>query len=88
MNTIKATELIDLAKAMLEQSIELLEVACQGDPHTHAYLIDKLKIMSSDNHGFMSSDLNLDRLAEIYEGVEVNADEDLAGLVDEINQIF
>jgi len=62
-------EMIDMireAQDLLFQAIEILEKATAGDGNAKAYLVDHLKIMASQDHGFLSRDLNLDTLIERY----------------------
>lgn len=54
------------AQEKLFEAIEILDnyVRETNDQNAQVYLVDHLKIMASDNHGFMSKDLNLDELME------------------------
>jgi hypothetical protein len=61
-------QLVELAQDKLKEVIEILEVACKNDDNAQAYIIDHLKILCSDNHGFCDSSLNIDNLIERYEG--------------------
>lgn len=67
------SDLIREAQSRIQDAIEILEIACEGDANAEAYMIDQLKILASSNHGFLSSNLNLDELAERYEGEEVES---------------
>lgn len=58
--------LLELAQVKLQDCIRLLELACKGDAYAKAYLIDHLKIYASDDHGFLSGDINIDKLIEKY----------------------
>jgi len=62
------SELVEVAKDKLREVIEILKVACKGDENAKAYIIDHLKIICSEDHGFCSRSLNLDNLLERYEG--------------------
>ena len=59
-------DMIREAQDLLFQAIEILEKATKGDGNAKAYLVDHLKIMTSQDHGFLSRDLNLDTLIERY----------------------
>lgn len=80
-NTLSTDERIDLirqAQDLLFEAIDLLEQATAGDGNAKAYLVDHLKIMASEDHGFLSRDLNLDKLIERYreEADEIEDDPD------------
>ena len=59
--------LLELAQSKMGECIRLLELACKDDGYAKAYLIDHLKIYEGDNHGFLSGDLNIDKLIEKYQ---------------------
>ena len=75
-------DMIREAQEHLFQAIEILEKATAGDGNAKAYLVDHLKIMASEDHGFLSRDLNLDKLIERYreyaEELEDGPDDDSA----------
>lgn len=52
------------AQEHLNEAIRLLEtyVRQTDDRNAEAYLVDHLKIFAGRNHGFLSSDLNIDDL--------------------------
>jgi hypothetical protein len=54
------------AQDFLFQAIEALEyyVRETGDVNAKAYIVDRLRIMASSDHGFCASDLNIDSLKE------------------------
>ena len=52
------------AQDKLNECIELLEQAEGNNLNTKAYLIDHLKIFASNDHGFLSDDLNIDKLID------------------------
>ncbi len=86
-NTLSTDERIDLirqAQDLLFEAIGLLEQATAGDGNAKAYLVDHLKIMASEDHGFLSRDLNLDKLIERYreEADELEDDPDDDGAYD------
>lgn len=86
-NTLSTDERIDLirqAQDLLFEAIDLLEQATAGDGNAKAYLVDHLKIMASEDHGFLSRDLNLDKLIERYreEADELEDDPDDDGAYD------
>lgn len=64
------SDLVRMAQEFVNSAIEILEVACEGDANAQAYMIDQLKIHASSDHGFLSSNLNLDELAKRYEETE------------------
>jgi len=58
------------AQEKLFEAIELIEMAIEGtksEANTKAYLVDHLKIMASNNHDFLSNDLNIDKIIEDIE---------------------
>jgi hypothetical protein len=55
-------ELLRDAQDKLNECIDLLEQADGDNANTQAYLIDHLKIFASNDHGFLSRDLNIDEL--------------------------
>ncbi len=60
-------EKIDLlinAQEKLFECIELLEDAVGDDKNVNTYLIDHLKIFLSNDHGFLSNNLNIDKVIE------------------------
>lgn len=65
-NREQAIEKIEEAQGLLREAIELLDeaVTLTNDRHAEAYLVDHLKIMASDEHGFLSRDLNCDTWIE------------------------
>ena len=60
------TDLIKAAQTKLNEAIELLEIICKDDGNAKAYVLDRLKIICSNKHWFLSKDLNLDHLIERY----------------------
>ena len=54
------------AQEHLFEAIELLEVYVRetNDRNAEAYLLDHLKIMASNDHGFLSRDISVDTLIE------------------------
>jgi hypothetical protein len=60
-------EQLEDAKEMLTEAHELIQTAIRGtraERYTRAYLLDHLRIMISDDHSFLSNDLNLDKVME------------------------
>ena len=86
------SDLVRTAQVFLNNAIEILEIACEGDSNADAYMIAQLKILSSSDHGYLSNDLNLDELAERYDGnceellidSEIEIDDDLYNQFDEM----
>lgn len=67
------------AQDHLKEAISLIAdyVRVTGDSYAEAYLLDHLKIFAGRNHGFLSSDLNLDDLIEqLNEYEDGEADEE------------
>ena len=56
----------ECAKALLGACIELTQQVIEEthDENARAYLLDHLRIMHGDGHGFLSRDMNFDRLIE------------------------
>lgn len=84
LSTDERIDLIRQAQDLLFEAIDLLEQATAGDGNAKAYLVDHLKIMASEDHGFLSGDLNLDKLIERYreEADEIEDDPDDDGAYD------
>jgi hypothetical protein len=60
-------EQLEDAKEMLTEAHELIQDAIRGtrtERYTKAYLLDHLRIMISSEHGFLTNDLNLDKVME------------------------
>ena len=68
MNTKDKAERIEMlteAQEKLFEAIELIEEATSGtdnQENTKAYLLDHLRIMASNDHDFLSRDLNIDKV--------------------------
>ena len=62
----EAVDLLDRAQEDLYEVINTLEYVAEltNDEHARAYLIDHLKIMAGEGHGFMSNDFNIDKWKE------------------------
>ncbi len=60
--------LLELAQEKLGECIRLLKLGCEDDAYAKSYLIDHLRIYESDSHGFLSGDINIDKLIEKYRG--------------------
>ena len=58
------------AQAMLFDVIGAIEAVFPDDRNVKAYLTDHLRIYASDEHGFLTSDPNLDELMNRF--VQVN----------------
>ena len=50
------------AQEKLFEVIEMLEEVFDDDVNVQTYLIDHLKMFASNNHGFLTNDLNIDKL--------------------------
>jgi len=59
---------LEEAQELIFQAIEILEPALAGNANAQAYLLDHLKILASNDHGFLSRDLNLSQLIDEYSG--------------------
>ena len=73
-------ELVDLVKEAQEKLLEVIElldgyVKETDDGNASAYIVDHLSIIASRDHGFCSSDLNLDDIVDRIEN-ELEDDED------------
>jgi len=55
-------DMLEEARDLLNQAIELIEQVFPNDEYVKAYMIDHLKIRVGDDHGFLSGDLNIDSL--------------------------
>lgn len=63
---VQRVELIGKAQELITDAIYLLEVALSEDANAKAYLLDKLRIMVNEEHGFLSNELNLSKLIDKY----------------------
>jgi len=70
-------QLLEQAQEKLNEVIDMLEVAVQGDRNAEAYLVDHLRIFATENHGFVNSDLNIDNVITKYHENK-NGDEDIS----------
>ena len=55
-------EMLQEAQDKLFEVIELIEEVFPNDGNIEAYLTDHLRIFAHEEHGFLSSDLNIDEL--------------------------
>lgn len=76
-NITNKADRIRLAQELLQASIEIMEEVAEetNDGHAKAYMVDQLKILVSENHGFLSRDYNLDKWIEKLEGMDEEEDE-------------
>lgn len=82
-NTEDLRDTLQEAQEALNEAIRLLEIYVRetDDREAQAYLVDHLKIFAGRDHGFLSSDLNIDDLLERVDEIEpVDDDIDLANL--------
>lgn len=65
----EAIEAVRQAQELLSQAYDLMEDAVRktNDRNAEAYLLDHLKIMMTEDHGFLSRDLNCDTWVERME---------------------
>lgn len=63
----KAIAKLIRAQEKILKAIELVESVFPNDGNVETYFINKLKIMSCNDHGFLSRDLNIDTLIERIE---------------------
>lgn len=71
------TDMLRDAQQMLYDAIDLIERAVGGTRHkdyTDAYITSHLKIMASQDHGYLSRDTNLDDMMRWFEGGEDDED--------------
>lgn len=66
-NNGEKTYMLTEAREHLQEAIDLLEQVFPDDGYVQAYMIDQLKIRASSGHGFLSGDLNMDKLIEMVE---------------------
>ena len=60
-------ELLRKAQRKLFEVVEIIEEVFPDDRNVKAYLIDHLRIYASGEHGFLTSDPNIDELIEKIE---------------------
>jgi hypothetical protein len=79
----QARELVYHAQVKMQEALSSLKeyVELSGDLNTKAYIVDKLEIMTSANHGFMSMNKNLDEVMTEIDALE------LAAMVDEDEEL-
>ena len=73
---VSKVELLERAQQLLEASITLIEAATKGDANTKAYLVDQLKTFVKEDHGYLCSNLNLDKVMRKYQGEDEDAEYD------------
>lgn len=64
----KVTAAQDILKTVISILQEVVDET--GDRNAEAYVVDHLKIIASNDHGFLSRDLNLDKWIERLERAE------------------
>ena len=67
LTNMERIDLLTEAQEKLFEAIELLEDAVGDDANARAYMIDQLKTLASNDHGFLCNDLNMDKLIEQYQ---------------------
>ncbi|KPL08386.1 hypothetical protein AMJ86_00735 [bacterium SM23_57] len=68
MNKYDKLEKIQQAQDMLNEVISILDEIIPENSYYDAYLLTKLKIYCSDDHGYLTNDPNLDKLLEDIDG--------------------
>jgi hypothetical protein len=68
-------DLVEEARTHLEEAIECLRQAFPNDGYVKAYLLDHLQIRVGGDHGFLSSDVNMDELIERIEDADGDEEE-------------
>jgi hypothetical protein len=68
-------DLVEDARMHLEEAIECLRQAFPRNEYVNAYLLDHLRIRVGSDHGFLSNDLNLDKLIEMIEDADGDEEE-------------
>lgn len=68
----EAADAVRDAQDLLNQAIEILSRVARDtdDQHAEAYIVDQLKTLASENHGFLCSDYNLDEWISDLENEE------------------
>ena len=69
--------LLEMAQEKLNEVIQMLEIATKGDRNTEAYLLDHLKIFASNDHNFLSDNLNFDKVIQHYREDDIYFEEDI-----------
>ena len=73
-------EMLDSAQEKLSEAYDLVKEAINGsgsEENIKAYFLDHLKIMISEGHGFLSNDLNIEKIKEaLKEDGETDEDEE------------
>lgn len=69
-------ELLERAQELLEASITLIEEATEDNANVREYLVNQLKCFASNRHGFLSDNLNLDKVIMMYERMEYGKKEE------------
>lgn len=87
MSNLTRDELYEIQKRLekiqrkMQKQVENLEEVIDrlGDENSRAYILDHLKILVSDNHGFLSRDRNLsdmiEAVQELIDGDEFDEEE-------------
>lgn len=68
---------LEEAQEKLYEAIRLLEIYVRetGDRYAEAYLVDQLKVHAGRDHGFLSSDLNIDDIIEHLDEIQEDEEE-------------
>ncbi len=66
------------AQELINEALGILDTVVRqtGDRHAEAYIVDHLKILAGEDHGFLSCDYNLDKWIEDLESEGECEDED------------
>ena len=65
----KKVYLVREAQEKIFEAIEILDEAVGDNMHTRVYLIEQLQIIAGEGHGFLSNDLNCDKVIDELENV-------------------
>jgi len=77
--------LLEQAQEKLNETIEMIAAAVKGNASAEAYLVSHLKILASDNHGFLDSSMNIDNVINKYREEEDFDEDDIS---DEVVERF
>jgi len=72
-------EMLDNAQEKLQEAFDAVEEAIKGsssESNIKAYFLDHLKIMIAEGHGYLSNDLNIDKIKKTLQEESGESDED------------
>ena len=79
LSTNERFQKLEEAQGLLQEALDLVKEATKGhyvESNVKAYFTDHLRIMVDDNHGFLTNDLNIDKIKANIQDEDECFDED------------